>query len=161
MGKEFTHDWKECNDRLLAEKAAKEKAGARDQETQGVNSNLPTRSACMLSTVRLVPIRLEAEKKKVRDLRLTMDLKVEFAPNALRKIRVLIDTGAEINLIRRGIAYPEYLMPVGRPIRIATANQAPMIGGEKEVHCVITLVAMKVDTGEDRFLEVPREFYEA
>ena len=61
----------------------------------------------MLSTVRLVPIRLEAENKKVRDLRLTMDLKVEFATNALRKIRVLIDTGAEMNVIRRGIAYPE------------------------------------------------------
>ena len=36
-----------------------------------------------------------------------------------------------------------------------------MIGGEKEVHCVITLVRMEVDTGEERILEVPTEFYEA
>ena len=115
----------------------------------------------MLPIVRLMPVRLNAEKKKVRDLRLTMDLQIEFARLVTRKIRVLIVTGAEINLIRRGIVSPECLTPVKRPLRIAAANQAPMIGGEKETRGIITLMGYELDTGEERVLEAPTEFYEA
>ena len=102
----------------------------------------------MLSTVRLTPLRLEPEKKKVKDLRLTMDLSVEFLPNVecdpcqTRKLRVLVDTGAEINLIRKGIVGSPYMAAVKRPLRIAAANQATMHGGEHEVHCMIALTGM-------------------
>ena len=108
----------------------------------------------MLSTVRLAPLRLEPEKKKVKDLRLTMDLPVEFIPVmdcdpcVTRKLRILVDTGAEINLIRNGIVGSPYLSAVKRPLRIAAANQATMYGGEYEVHCMIALTGMEVDTGE-------------
>ena len=61
-----------------------------------------------------------------------MDMTIVYAPLETRKIRVLIDTGSEVNLIRRGITLPIYLEPVKRPLRIAMASQAIMPGGDKE-----------------------------
>ena len=115
----------------------------------------------MISTVRLAPIRLEPEKKKVKELRLILDVFIEFAPLNTRKISVLVDTGAQVNLIRRGITFPQFLIPVKRPLKIAMASQAIMAGGEREVYCLLTLMGKEIDVGEDRTLEVPTIFYEA
>ena len=73
-------------------------------------------------------MRLEPEKKRVKELRLILDVFVEFAPMTTRKMSVLVDTGAEVNLIRRGITYPQFLVPVKRPLKIAMASQAIMAG---------------------------------
>jgi len=73
----------------------------------------------------------------------------------------LFGTGAEINLIRKGIVGSPYLAAVKRPLRIAAANQATMHGGEHEVHSTITLTGMGVDTGEERTLLVTTSFYVA
>ena len=90
-----------------------------------------------------------------------MDLTILYAPNVSRRIRALIDTGSEVNLIRTGITSPEYRVPVKRPLRIAMASHAIMPGGDMEVSCILTLTGRDHDTKERRDVEMPTSFYEA
>lgn len=90
-----------------------------------------------------------------------MDMTIVYAPMVTRKIRVLVDTGSEVNLIRRGITAPEFLESVKRPLRIAMASHAIMPGGDKEVGCIISITGVERDTKEERTLEIPTTFYEA
>ena len=90
-----------------------------------------------------------------------MDLTILYAPNVSRRIRALIDTGSEVNLIRTGITSPEYRVPVKRPLRIAIASHAIMPGGDMEVSCILTLTGRDHDTKERRDVEIPTTFYEA
>ena len=52
------------------------------------------------------PWELEPDRRRVRDLRLTIDVTIHFSTSETRRVRVLIDTGSEVNLIRRGIIPP-------------------------------------------------------
>ena len=144
-GKDALHDWQACQKRRRAEAAA---------TTEAVPiGNPPTdsrRAVSTLSVLRIDPIRLEGEGKRVKDVRLTLDIILTFAPGITRKIGALIDTGAEVNLLRRGIAFPEYLTPVKHPLRLATASQDPLPGGDREVRCMATMKGREIDSGEER-----------
>ena len=124
--------------------------------------NLPTRSVATLATLRLSPKRLEPTTKvHPKQLRLTIDAQAAFNTGDQRKIRILIDTGAEVNLLKRGIAYPECIQPARNPIQIAAANKMALVGGDKEVSCILTFLGTEIDEGGERILEVPTTFYEA
>ena len=77
---------------------------------------------------------LEPDRRKFTSLRLTLDVTLEFSADYSRRVRVLIDTGSEINLIRRGIIAPEFVHPVKHPLKIATASHDYMAGGTKLFH---------------------------
>ena len=107
------------------------------------------------------PWELEPDRRRVRDLRLTIDVTFHFSTSETRRVRVLIDTGSEVNLIRRGIIPPHLLTPVKRPLRIATASHELMPGGDKEVACKIVLTGIEHDTRAPRAVKVPTTLYEA
>jgi hypothetical protein len=155
-GKDDLHDWKLCQKRRRAEAA-----GAAEATVTEIPTGDRNRSVATLSILRIDPIRLEGEEKRVKDVRLTLDIVLTFAPGVTRKVRALVDTGAEVNLLRRGIASPEYLTPVKRPLKLATASREPLPGGDREVRCMATMMGREIDSGEERTIEVPVDFYEA
>ena len=50
----------------------------------------------------------------------------------MHPLKILIDTGAEVNLIRRGSLPEAYFRPARRPLVLATANGSRMEGGAQE-----------------------------
>ena len=101
------------------------------------------------------------DRRRIRDLRLTLDVHITYSSDVKGKIRILIDTGSEVNLIRRGVTLPQFLLPVKRPLKIAMASHAIMPGGDRELHCTLTMHGIEHDTREPRILELPTTFYEA
>ena len=99
--------------------------------------------------------------ERLKSLRLTMDLDVQFDQYTSRKLRFLIDTGADINLIRTGITDPKYLTTLNHPLQITTASRSVMQGGEKEVECLVVMSGFDVDRKEEATYKLPVKFYKA
>ena len=115
-----------------------------------------TAAVHMLSVAHLAPMRLEPERRRVRDLRLNINMTMRLASGPLRKITVLMDTGSEVNLIRRGIVGPEHLRPVKRPMKIAAAGMTILSGGDQEVECLLEIPGIERDTKMERNREERR-----
>ena len=90
-----------------------------------------------------------------------MDLDVQFDQYTSRKLRFLIDTGADINLTRTGITDTKYLTTVKHPLQITTASRSVMQGGEKEVECLPVMSSFDIDSSEEATYKLPVKFYEA
>ena len=90
-----------------------------------------------------------------------MDLEVHYDQYTARTLRFLIDTGADINLIRTGLTEPRHLTMVKNPLQITTANRAIMPGGEKQVNCTILMKGVDINTKEEQAYRLPIKFYEA
>ena len=76
-------------------------------------------------------------------------------------MRILIDTGAEINLIRRGVALAACFGNMTRPITLTAANAGRLAGGDRCVEGVLHLRAVEVDTGKPQGLKCPIRLVEA
>ena len=87
---------------------------------------------------------------------------VTILPNGLKiPLRVLVDTGCEMCLIRSGLVSPEFFAPARKSLSLVTANGSPLVGGQKE--CILKLVAsgFPVGGGSFRFWELPTICMEA
>ena len=61
-------------------------------------------------------------------------------PNAdSRKLKALIDTGAQINVIRRGLFPEDALQQAKRPLMLTLADGQAFWGGDKEIAAVLVL----------------------
>ena len=75
--------------------------------------------------------------------------------------KVLIDTGAEVNLIRRGIIPPHLLSPASRPLRLVAANNQRLPGGRDVATVHLQFSAVEIDSKKKIFLTAPTFFYDA
>ena len=48
-------------------------------------------------------------------------------------LNTLIDTGCEVNLVRKGLISPQYFTPSVSQVRLVTANGEPLGGGDRQV----------------------------
>ena len=94
-------------------------------------------------------------------MRLILEVDLKFGSEEVKNVRFLVDTGAEINLIRRGIAPAHLISRAEKPLRIATANQGIMSGGDTMVNCIVVLQGKEIDTKMTSSYEVPVVLYEA
>ena len=74
---------------------------------------------------------------------------------------VLIDTGAEASLIRKGLMPASAFRKSANPLRLVAANQSCLPGGHLEVEVDIHLNATDVETKEKRVARIPTILYEA
>jgi hypothetical protein len=65
--------------------------------------------------------------KGERQLKITVT--IELGNGATRKCEALIDTGAEVCLIRTGVVPSSTFVLAERPIRLVTANRQTLKGG--------------------------------
>ena len=87
---------------------------------------------------------------------------VTLLPNNLKiPLRVLVDTGYEMCLVRTGLIPPEFFMPARNKLSLVTANGSLLAGGQKE--CTLNLIAngFQTETNLCSFLELPTICMEA
>ena len=97
----------------------------------------------------------------IRSVRLTLTLDVYFDEHTHQGIRFLVDTGADINLLRKGLVDPKFLTPAKYPLEITTVSRSPMEGGSLETYAWVYLSGTDQDTREIKVLKCPAQFYEA
>ena len=76
------------------------------------------------------------------------------------KIKALIDTGAEANLIKKGLIHARFLRPARNPLVLVTANGCRMEGGTKEVVLRLCLNSTKENPNGKKVWCSKVSFYE-
>ena len=74
---------------------------------------------------------------------------------------MLIDTGAEVCLIKEGLLPPEVFVDSPRPMRLLAANNQCLSGGTREVVVSVCLKGVIRESNQPMELEVPTRLYEA
>lgn len=73
-----------------------------------------------------------------------------------KTLRVLADTGAEPNLVQKGIFPEDLFFEAKKPILLAGANKAGIAGGVRQIHLMVTF---QDENGHK--VALPGDFYEA
>ena len=75
--------------------------------------------------------------------------------------KVFVDTGAEVNLVRRGLLKPEAFAASEIPLSILAANQLPIAGGHRETVAVLAFSGTEVGEKGPAEVRIPTLLYEA
>ena len=101
-------------------------------------------------------IRKVGNKKK----QLLMEVPVVLPDERTRRLKILIDTGAEANIIKIGLL-PDYLLERARkPLNFMMANGQPMRGGQNTVEIKLCLQQFVDGRPKKEFFWTTAEFYE-
>ena len=172
-GKDFHHDWRPCKDsRNLAQ------GGSNPAANQASSSNNLFNPRATVSGVgghRMIDVisdlslqnswatqnfcKVHKFQAKAPCLVIWGSLDVGIGEQI--PLRILIDTGAEINLIRRNLLSPEYLQPLDKPITLTAANAGQLAGGDQKAEGVLHFRGIEVDTGRKQELRCTVSMVEA
>ena len=86
---------------------------------------------------------------------------MQISEGSEKIFNVLIDTGAEVNLIRRGVVQTSFWNATKTPQRFVTANSTAIWGGDRELLVDLTLNGANIDSGVQYFLHFPTFFFGA
>ena len=86
---------------------------------------------------------------------------LRLADGSMQEIEALIDTGTQVNLLRRGLVPKGFFGPSLFPKRFTTASKKIMEGGLTDLHCSMLMWGVDVDTCERALVERPVIFYDA
>ena len=78
------------------------------------------------------------------ELQLAMLLKVHTPEGGCRTLKALIDTGAEANLIRRGLLPSNLFGAAENPIQLVAANGQRLEGGLGQFRWILSLILTKM-----------------
>ena len=67
------------------------------------------------------------------ELQLVLELKAELEGGERRNLKVLIDTGAEANLIRTGLVPKRFTRPAHKVLELVAVNGQVLQGGGKQL----------------------------
>ena len=95
------------------------------------------------------------------ELQLLMRLFVRLPTGEGRVLNALIDTGAQVNLIRTGLLEPRLLQRAKSPVRLVTANNQVLQGGDKTVSLEVTFRQKYAGEFLPNLLACDAEFYQA
>ena len=105
---------------------------------------------------------LHAVRQVGRELQLHLKIRA-LCREVERVFNVLVDTGAQVSLVKAGLLPPECLTASWRPIRLKSANGQYMVGGTKEAEIELQFVNHRElshpDLGKEILLK--GKFYEA
>ena len=86
---------------------------------------------------------------------------IEFPNGAHQKVDILVDTGAEANLIRQGLVPEQFLFAAKNPLRFETANGESLAGGSRCTRVKLKLQLERNESNQGENVEFEVEFYEA
>ena len=101
------------------------------------------------------------EAPKKTHSRLMVKMNVFFENGISREVLALVDTGAEVNLIRRDIVDPKMFHDSAHPVRLGVANSTKLMGGGKDVHTLLSMKGVEMDTTQKVELRIPFVAYDA
>ena len=99
--------------------------------------------------------------RRGRNKQLLMEVRATPSKKRLLSLRVLIDTGAETNLIRRGLLPSERLRDARKPLALVTASGCRMGGGLKEVPLKLEFAKTRADSQAVQEWSTMASFYDA
>ena len=99
------------------------------------------------------------DKKKFS--KLLLPLHIYFADGTHKKIHALVDTGAEVNLIKRSLVDSRFFSPSAHPVRLGAANSTRLDGGTQEVSLRLNMEALEISRRTTINLSVPMFAYDA
>ena len=97
----------------------------------------------------------------MKDEHLRIDAVGQVAPTVKPTISVLVDTGAQVSLIKKGLVPEAFLVAAENPIRLVAANNRPVQGGTREVSLELVFQGFSEDTGKPVKVVVPTKLCEA
>ena len=100
-----------------------------------------------------------SQKERQVRLRLRATICLDHDPD--KEILVFIDTGSEVNLVRRGILPADRLKPAQRPVKLWAANSGTLSGGSTEATVRLRLRGSETDKKKRVALTTPTLVYEA
>jgi hypothetical protein len=99
--------------------------------------------------------------KFCKDKQLLIHTKVQFLNGEEKEIKILVDTGAEANLVKKGLI-PEHLFyPAKDPVKFETGSGQSPAGGSKCTIVKLLLRLEKNDNVEPEEVGYNAEFYDA
>ena len=108
-----------------------------------------------------LPINLLSEKQAPSTRRLVLKV-LAAAPSGERKqIRILVDTGAEVNLIKPGLFNDTNFEKASKPLRLVTVSGSDLGGGKRTTQLVLHLHGEDPRTGSQSHHLMGGIFYEA
>ena len=93
--------------------------------------------------------------------RLIIPVTVQFSDGSETTMKALVDTGAEVSVIRRDLIDPKFLKPSQHPVRLGAANATQLCGGSNDVEVVLSFQATEVDQNRATNLRIPLVAYDA
>ena len=93
--------------------------------------------------------------------RLIVGVALRLSDGTIRFISALVDTGAEVTLVRKGLLPDHYFRRSAVPRRFVGANQIVLEGGSHELACTMLFDGVDPDTGVGVQVEYHTVFYDA
>ena len=107
----------------------------------------------------------KASKKKLfdtaDDLQLLMPILVQCPGGTQKLMNVLVDTGAQVNLIPEGRIASEFLEPAAEPVRLPAANNQSIRGGDMVVPLTMSFTQLCREEWQDKLRHFSGIFYQA
>ena len=97
----------------------------------------------------------------VKHTRLEVACRVSGPAGTPVDLQIFVDTGAEVNLIRRGLLSEECFTAAEIPLNILAANQMPIGGGSRETTAVLNFSGRDVAEKTLMDIRIPTLMYEA
>ena len=88
-------------------------------------------------------------------LNLRVKMQAELEDGATVDLEVLVDTGSEVNIVRRGIINTHLFRESTRPVRFLTASSSIMEGGQREVACQMLIKGIDVENQAEALAVIP------
>ena len=79
---------------------------------------------------------------------MVLDMDVELPNGDFLPLKILVDTGAQVNLVRRDLVPRQDWRPAPNPVRLITANNSILRGGDKVVE-----LGLNFNVVEDGFVQ--------
>ena len=76
-------------------------------------------------------------------------------------LRALVDTGCEVNLVRKGLIPPQCFQPMAVRCHLVTANGSPLGGGDREITLGLRARGEGVEKRDPLIMEFPTKLMEA
>lgn len=103
----------------------------------------------------------KSQRSSDQDRQLLVRTRVELLNGAHQKLDVLVDTGAEANLIKKGLIPDHLFYPAQSPLRFEAANGEVLAGGSRCTRVKMLMQLEKNEKVQPEKMEYEVEFYEA
>ena len=98
---------------------------------EGIHKDQPLKQFSRQSPLGCLLLRLH---ERLAHLACVLPFSVTLPEWTTRDLHVLLDSGAHVNLVRRGLLDPPHVRTNSQPVRLKVANGTPMIGGTEEAN---------------------------
>ena len=95
------------------------------------------------------------------NIQLLLDMDVELPNSKLIPLKILGDTGAQANLVRRGAISPFLWQRARNPVRLVTSNSSTLAGGDHTINLGLFFIAVEDGYTLPEPLYMEAEFYSA